>query len=328
MNEVPVRLLRATLQARGPADPSPECLDAETVAAWADDTLGRDERRAAEAHAADCGRCQALVAAMAQTAPPAAGRSWWRAPVMGWLVPLTAAAAALLVWMSVPGTPRGPSSQRWSRMRSSRNRRRLRRAVSTPTTGHQPAVGGAGRREGEQPGRNQSRPRQRAALRRRQEQRARRPPWRRHCLEAAGGPPLPAPSMPPPAPPAPPQLQPADADRTAAGRPPVGGQRTAVAQLELANARTLAARRAAAHDGDRFDEPRQPVAHPGQRRGPALDRRRNDLGGAADRRDRDAHRRRVAGAIDLLAGRAARDRPAVDRWPLLAAHRVSREPPI
>ena len=114
MNEVPVRLLRETLQARVPAGPSQECLDAETVAAWADDTLGRDERRAAEAHAADCVWCQALVAAMAKTAPPAAVRSWWRAPVIGWLVPLTAAAAAVLVWMNVPGPPSMSSSTRLS----------------------------------------------------------------------------------------------------------------------------------------------------------------------------------------------------------------------
>jgi photosynthesis system II assembly factor YCF48-like protein len=110
MNEVPIRLLREALQARVPERPSDECLDAETVAAWADDTLGRDERRAAEAHAADCERCQALVAAMAKTAPPAAARSWWRAPVIGWLVPLTGVAAALLVWMNMPGTPPAPSS--------------------------------------------------------------------------------------------------------------------------------------------------------------------------------------------------------------------------
>lgn len=104
MNEVPVRLLRETLESRVLSGPPGECLDAETVAAWADDTLGRDERRAAEAHAADCVRCQALVAAMARTASPASARSWWRAPVMGWLAPLTAVAATLLVWMNLPRT--------------------------------------------------------------------------------------------------------------------------------------------------------------------------------------------------------------------------------
>ena len=102
MNDVPIRLLRDALQSRVPAAPSHECLDAETVAAWADDALGRDERKAAEAHAADCARCQALLAAMAATMPQTAARSWWRLPAMRWLVPLTVATAALLVWVNVP----------------------------------------------------------------------------------------------------------------------------------------------------------------------------------------------------------------------------------
>ena len=122
MNEVPVRLLRETLQARVPVGPLQECLDAETVAAWADNALGRDERRAAEAHAADCVRCQALVAAMVKTAPPAAARSWWRTPVMGWLVPLTAAGAALLVWMTVPGTQPAPASTMVARVNEQEHR--------------------------------------------------------------------------------------------------------------------------------------------------------------------------------------------------------------
>src|SRR4026209_376215 len=69
MNDVPIRLLRDALQSRVPAAPSHECLDAETMAAWADDALARDERQAAEAHAADCARCQALLAAMAAPMP-------------------------------------------------------------------------------------------------------------------------------------------------------------------------------------------------------------------------------------------------------------------
>ena len=102
MNDVPTRLLRDALQSRVPAAPSQECLDAETVAAWADGALGRDERQAAEAHAADCARCQAVLAAMAATMPQATPRSWWRLPAMRWLVPLTVATAALLVWVNVP----------------------------------------------------------------------------------------------------------------------------------------------------------------------------------------------------------------------------------
>ena len=110
MNDVPIRLLRDALQSRVPAAPSHECLDAETVAAWADDALGRDERQAAEAHAADCARCQTLLAAMAATMPQTAARSWWRLPAMRWLVPLTVATAAVLVWVSVPRNALAPST--------------------------------------------------------------------------------------------------------------------------------------------------------------------------------------------------------------------------
>jgi len=75
------------------------CLDDQTLAAWADDELNPSERAAAEAHAADCARCQSLLAAMVRTAQPAADAKspWWRAPALKWVAPL-AAAAALLVW--------------------------------------------------------------------------------------------------------------------------------------------------------------------------------------------------------------------------------------
>ena len=80
------------------------CLDADTLAAWADGALDAARLATAEAHAADCARCQAMLAAMARTAPAApvaAATSWWM-PSLRWLVPLTAAAAAVLVWTIVP----------------------------------------------------------------------------------------------------------------------------------------------------------------------------------------------------------------------------------
>jgi hypothetical protein len=110
MNDVPTRMLRDALQSRVPAAPSHECLDAETVAAWADHAFGRNERQAAEAHAADCTRCQALLAAMAATMPQPAARPWWRLPAMRWLVPLTVATAAVLVWVNVPRNTLEPSA--------------------------------------------------------------------------------------------------------------------------------------------------------------------------------------------------------------------------
>jgi hypothetical protein len=80
------------------------CLDADTLAAWADGALDAAALATAEAHAADCARCQAMLSAMAMTAPAgatAAATSWWM-PSLRWLVPLTAAAAAVLVWTIVP----------------------------------------------------------------------------------------------------------------------------------------------------------------------------------------------------------------------------------
>src|SRR5215217_5652679 len=97
------RVLPGTLKAREGAAPLDACLDAETVAAWADAALDASERAIAEAHAADCARCQAPLAAMIRTAPvPVATPAWWRMPAFRWLVPLTAAATALAIWVTVP----------------------------------------------------------------------------------------------------------------------------------------------------------------------------------------------------------------------------------
>jgi hypothetical protein len=102
------RLLADTLKARAASAPSDSCLDAETLAEWADAALSARERAAVEAHAADCARCQALLAAMVKTTPASssAAAASWRMPALGWLIPAAAVAAALVVWVVVPG--RGP----------------------------------------------------------------------------------------------------------------------------------------------------------------------------------------------------------------------------
>jgi hypothetical protein len=94
-------LLAAALAKRGVASAS-GCLDAETIAAWADGALDVHERASAEAHAADCPRCQELLAAMVRTLPATATKAPWRKPAFGWLIPLTAAATALVIWIAVP----------------------------------------------------------------------------------------------------------------------------------------------------------------------------------------------------------------------------------
>ena len=113
MTEVPTRLLRDAL---GRMDEnSPDCLDANTLAAWADDSLTRQERAAVETHASGCARCQALLAAMVRTdvsqreSGPAIENGLRIKFKLRWLVPIAAAAAAVALWIAVP-TRTGRSS--------------------------------------------------------------------------------------------------------------------------------------------------------------------------------------------------------------------------
>lgn len=87
------------------------CLDAETLAAWADGGLSGAALEDAQSHVADCARCQMLVGTLARVSvsTPAeserVARPWtpsnWSASLR-WLVPLTAAAAAVALWVAVP----------------------------------------------------------------------------------------------------------------------------------------------------------------------------------------------------------------------------------
>lgn len=98
-------LLRRAARADGDIRPPGTCLDAETLAAWADGGLPAARRAAVEAHVTDCDRCLAMAAAMANTAPqPSIGRPTW-SPIR-WLVPLTTAALAVTAWLVVrPAEP-------------------------------------------------------------------------------------------------------------------------------------------------------------------------------------------------------------------------------
>src|SRR5499427_11118066 len=102
MSDVPSRALGDTL--RDQLDRSPSgCLDAETLAAWCDGTLSRNDRAIAESHAATCARCQAMLAAMAKTAPPVAARRWWQTTTVRWLVPVAVVSSwAIAVWVNRP----------------------------------------------------------------------------------------------------------------------------------------------------------------------------------------------------------------------------------
>jgi hypothetical protein len=101
------QLLRRSLAANSGAPVTAACLDADTLAAWVDGGLDARALELAETHAASCARCQALVAAMIRTAPEAAVRPpWWQRDWrVRWVVPLTATAAAVLLWTIVPEGP-------------------------------------------------------------------------------------------------------------------------------------------------------------------------------------------------------------------------------
>src|SRR5262252_3624270 len=101
MSDVPPRLLRETLRRAMTPGSTTSCLDTATLAAWSDGALSARERATVESHAADCARCQALLAAMARTMPPAPQRSWWRWSAFTWLVPIAVAATALVIWINV-----------------------------------------------------------------------------------------------------------------------------------------------------------------------------------------------------------------------------------
>jgi len=104
------RLLRQSLQTPRPDGVTDSCLDAETLAAWIDGALSGAALEMAQTHVADCARCQSMVGAMARTnavvaqpEPERALRRW-----LPWLVPFTAAAAAVALWVAVPGDLSAP----------------------------------------------------------------------------------------------------------------------------------------------------------------------------------------------------------------------------
>jgi hypothetical protein len=98
------RLLSRSAKTAGIPDASPQCLDADTLAAWVEGSLPAPEAAAAEAHASSCARCQATAAALVRVLPEVAiPQPWWRRRwVMAGLVPVTAGAMALAFWVKSP----------------------------------------------------------------------------------------------------------------------------------------------------------------------------------------------------------------------------------
>ncbi len=106
------RVIETLLRSRHAEEHGAACMDAESLAAWIDGGLSTDARARVEHHAADCARCQALLASMARTAPALEDRPWWRSPMAKWAVPVAAVATALVVWVAVDrDSDRLPPSQ-------------------------------------------------------------------------------------------------------------------------------------------------------------------------------------------------------------------------
>jgi len=90
------------------------CIDAEVLAAWGDGTLDPRAAAGVERHAAQCARCQAMLAAFVRAEPDSslgvaaeeARAPWWRSLQIRWVAPLAVAATALAIWVAVPTSPR------------------------------------------------------------------------------------------------------------------------------------------------------------------------------------------------------------------------------
>ena len=108
-------LRRAMRSQPGPA--TPECADAESLAAYSDRSLSARERERLETHFADCARCQILLADIARAdesariAKSAGEVPWYRRWRIA--IPALAAAAAVLVFISIrrPANVAPPNDQ-------------------------------------------------------------------------------------------------------------------------------------------------------------------------------------------------------------------------
>jgi hypothetical protein len=82
------------------------------MAAWVDRALPAAEAAAADAHVADCARCQTVLAVLSKTLPALAQPvAWWRRGwAVGALVPLAGGALALALWIATPHFLQAPAS--------------------------------------------------------------------------------------------------------------------------------------------------------------------------------------------------------------------------
>jgi hypothetical protein len=85
--------------------PTNSCLDGETLAAWVDGGLSRNDAALAEAHVSSCPRCQEIAGLIVKTTPVTVVHApWWRRRA-AWLVPVAAGATAAGLLMIAPTDP-------------------------------------------------------------------------------------------------------------------------------------------------------------------------------------------------------------------------------
>ena len=102
-------VLRHVLSGDVRAQPQSTCPDAETIAAWHEGALRREEAAIIERHVADCAHCRALMATFIQATPAIpAVESMWRRWHLGWAVPLATAATAAALWIAIPRSTSPP----------------------------------------------------------------------------------------------------------------------------------------------------------------------------------------------------------------------------
>jgi hypothetical protein len=88
---------------RGASKTETACIDAETLAAWADGGLPQADAAVVETHLADCDRCTAMLATFVRTAPEApVVESLWKRWHLRWLVPAATAATVAALYVLVP----------------------------------------------------------------------------------------------------------------------------------------------------------------------------------------------------------------------------------
>ena len=85
--------------------PTNRCLDGETLAAWVDGGLSRNDAAMAEAHVSSCPRCQEIAGLIVKTTPVTiVDAPWWRRRA-AWLVPVSVGVAAVGLLMIAPTNP-------------------------------------------------------------------------------------------------------------------------------------------------------------------------------------------------------------------------------